>query len=252
MRNDRFSQIGLDRFIRLAWLEKTSSLVLAGNAPKDIKTILQQDLSDSFRSTRTDVRGSLDKTITILMKIWLSVPAELEAFRKSGLELLQATPRQKQVALHWGMAMAAYPFWLGIATQVGRLLALQPSVTAAQVQRRVREQYGERETVSRRARYALRSFVDWGAITETKIKGVYQAAPSLDVTDPSLTAWMVEAVLHAQKNGSAPLKDVIRSPGLFPFALKSISADRLQVSNGRISVARHGLDDDLVMLSNIK
>ena len=252
MRNDRFSQVGLDRFIRLAWLEKTSSLVLAGNAPKEIKTILQQDLSDSFRSTRTDVRGSLDKTITILMKIWLSVPAELEAFRKSGLVLLQEMPRQEQIAVHWGLIMAVYPFWSGVATQVGRLLTLQPAVTAAQVQRRVREQYGERETVSRRARYALRSFVDWGALKETERKGVYQAAPALDVTDPRLAAWMVEASLHARKSGSAPLKDVIRSPGLFPFALKSISADHLQVSNGRISVARHGLDDDLVMLSNIK
>jgi len=251
MRNDRFSQVGLDRFIRLAWLEKTSSLVLAGNAPKDIKTILQQDLSGSFRSTRTDVRGSLDKTITILMKIWLSVPAELEALRMNGLELLQITPPQEQITIHWGMAMAAYPFWFGVAIQVGRLLALQPSVTASQIQRRVREQYGERETVSRRARYAMRSFVDWGVIKETEKKGVYQAARVLDVTDPKLTAWIVEAVLQTRKNGSAPLKDVIRSPGLFPFAIRSISADRLQSVNGRINIVRHGLDDDLVMLSSI-
>jgi len=251
MKNDRFSQVGLDRFISLAWMEKASSLVLAGNASKDIKTILQEDLSGFFRSSRTDVRGSLDKTITILMKIWLTTPTELEAFRKSGLELLQGMPRQEQIAVHWGMILAVYPFWSGVATQVGRLLSLQSSVTAAQVQRRVREQYGERETVSRRARYALRSFVDWGAIKETQKKGVYQAASTLNVTDPSLTAWMIEAALHAQKNGSAPLKDVIRSPGLFPFAIRSISVDRLQSVNGRINIVRHGLDDDLVMLSSI-
>jgi hypothetical protein len=42
------------------------------------------------------------------------------------------------------------------------------------VQRRVREQYGERETVSRRVHYVLRSFVDWGGLKETAEKGVYE------------------------------------------------------------------------------
>jgi len=252
MNSERFSQVGIDRFVRLVWFEKTSSLILAGNTAKDVKAILQQDLSGAFRSSRTDVRGSLDKTITILMKVWLAVPAELEPIRTSGLELLQRIPRQDHIAIHWGMVMAVYPFWAGVATQVGRLLKLQSSVTAAQVQRRVREQYGERETVSRRARYALRSFVDWGALQETEKKGIYNAGSALPLDDSHLIAWLVEAALHTRVNGSAPMKDVLQSPSLFPFKIKLIPADSLRIANPRLNIVRHGLDEDLAMLARDK
>ena len=70
MTRNRFTQIGIDRILLLTWLEKTAFLSLAGNEAGDIKKILQDDLQASFRSGRTDVRGSLDKTITILMRVW--------------------------------------------------------------------------------------------------------------------------------------------------------------------------------------
>jgi len=48
---------------------------------------------------------------------------------------------------------------------------------AAQAQRRIKEQLGEREAVSRAARRVLRCFVDWGVLQDTSEKGVYQSAP---------------------------------------------------------------------------
>ena len=248
MSRSRLTQIGLDRLVRFAWLEKVSSLVLAGNEPKDIKTILQDDLKGAFRSTKTDVRGSMDKTITILLKLWLMAPIELESLRVEGLELLKCVPRHNHQAIHWGMVMAVYPFWSGVATQVGRLLRLQGSAAAAHVQRRVREQYGERETVSRRVRYVLRSYLDWGVLQETGTKGIYTAGRTLAVDNSRLIAWLAEASLHARANGSAPLKDLIDSPSFFPFRIKPIQAESLVAASSRLDILRHGLDDDLVML----
>ena len=248
MTRNRFTQIGLDRHVRLAWLEKVSSLVLAGNDSASIKSILQSDLQGAFRSTNTDVRGSIDKTITILLKIWLTVPSELASLRVDGLELLKRLPQHDHLAIHWGMVMAVYPFWSGVAIQVGRLLRLQGSVAAAQVQRRVREQYGERETVSRRARYALRSYLDWGVLQETDQKGVYSTGTALAVDDSRLIAWLVEASLHARANGTAPVKDLIDGPSLFPFRIKPVHAESLVAASSRLDLLRHGLDDDLVML----
>jgi len=244
----RFSQIGIDRLVRLAWLEKTSSLVLAGNKAQDIKTILQDDLQASFRSSRTDVRGSLDKTITILMKVWLTVPIELQALQIAGFELLKQFPLCDHLAVHWGMVMAVYPFWAAVAMQVGRLLRLQGSAAASHVQRRVREQYGERETVSRRARYVMRSYMDWSILQETDTKGIYTAGTTLEVDDSRLIAWLIEASLHARTNGMAPLKDIIDSPNFFPFRIKPIRAESLVTASSRLDILRHGLDDELVML----
>lgn len=246
--SNRTNQIGLDRVVRLKWLDQTATMVLAGNDIASIKLALQNDLKDSFRSVNTTVRGSLDKTITILTKVWVKPPAVLEQLRLEGLDLLTNLSRADRLAVHWGMVMAVYPFWGSVAAQVGRLFSLQGSASAPQVQRRLREQYGERETVSRRARYVLRSYVDWGVIGETGPGGMYSACPLLAIDDSRLIAWLVEASLHARSNGSASLKDVIGSPSLFPFRLKPVTSDQLVTTSSRLDLLRHNLDNELVML----
>lgn len=248
MKGNRYNQIGIDRLVKVDWLEKTASLVLAGNDAGEIKKILQEDLKTGFRSSSADVRGSLDKTITILTLVWQKAPKELEPLRLEGLEFIRTTPRCDHMPIHWGMVMAVYPFWSAVATQAGRLLRLQKTAAAVQIQRRVREQYGERETVSRRVRYVLRSFVDWGVLLETSEKGIYSSGTPISIDNHRTSAWLIEASLRARESGSAPLRDLVENPGLFPFRIKPIKADALVTANSRLDLLRHGLDDDLIML----
>lgn len=247
-RSQRHTQIGLDRLVRLKWLEKTASLVLAGNDERSIKAILQDDLRDSFVSGNPQVRGSLDKTITILTKVWVSPPPDVEGLWADGLALLRQLPRADHIVVHWGMVTGAYPFWASVAIQVGRLLNLQGTAIASQIQRRTKEQYGERETVSRRARYVLRSYVDWGVLQETSTKGVYNPGQRLAVDDPRLVAWLCEASLHAQVSESAPFKQLMDSPSLFPFRLTAIHPEKLSSAAPRLDVLRHGLQETLITL----
>jgi hypothetical protein len=248
MNADRHTQVGLDRLIRCDWLEKTAAYVSDGNRVEEIKPLLQSDLRELFRSARTDVRGSLDKTITILLRVWVHVPAELEPLRIEGLELLRRTALDDHRAIHWGMIMAVYPFWSHVALQTGRLLRLQSAAAASQIQRRVREHYGERETVSRRVRYVLRSFLAWDVLRETDTKGVYAATTRQSIDDVRTAAWMIEASLHARVRGSAPLKELLDSPSLFPFRIRINHADSIAAASTRLDIIRHGLDDDLVVL----
>lgn len=248
MTKSRFTQIGIDRLVRLEWLEKVSSFALAGNDYKTIKGILQQDLQKLFRSERADVRGSLDKTITILLKVWLTPPSEIEPLRIDGLGLIRKLPQRDHLVVHWGMVMAVYPFWAGVAVQVGRLLKLQGTASAAHVQRRMREQFGERETVSRRTRYVLRSYLDWGVLQETGTQGTYSTGATLAVDDPRLIAWLVEAFLNTRANGSTPVKELTDNPCFFPFQIKQIHAERLVAEAPRLDLLRHGLDNELIML----
>jgi len=234
--------------VRLEWLEQTANLVLAGNDKAAVNEALQELLKDKVSVGGQAERGNREKIITILLKVWLTAPAELESLRMSGLDLLKQVSRSDHMPVHWGMVMAVYPFWADVATQVGRLLRLQGSAAAAHVQRRVREQHGERETVSRAARRVLRSFLDWGVLKKTDAKGIYSASSSIAVDNPRLVAWLVEASIHSRANGSAPLKDLLDSPSLFPFRLTHISAEHLASLSPHMELLRHGLDDDLVML----
>jgi len=248
MTRNRFTQIGIDRLIRLAWLERVSLLVLAGIDAVNIKNILQIDLRSSFRSANTSARGSMDKTITVLLKVWLNVDREIEPLRIEGLNLLKRLHPCDHLAIHWGMLMAAYPFWSAVAAQTGRLLRLQGSVAAPHVQRRVREQYGERETVSRATQRVMRSYLDWGVLQETSAKGVYSAGAVLNIDNSKLIAWLIESSLCSRTNDFAPLKDLIDSPSLFPFRIKPIHTRNLTATTSRLDLIRHGLDDNLVML----
>jgi len=244
---NRLTQIGFSQRVRLEWLQYTANLVLAGNDKGAVNSALQELLQDKVSVGGKAVRGTREKVISILMEIWLNVPCGLEALRDDGLELLKFLPRKHQITVHWGQACATYLFWGAVAGQTGRLLRLQESVAANQIQRRLREQYGERETVSRAARRVVRSFVDWGVLSETKDKGIYGQGPIGCVDNPRVISWLIEASLHARPNGSALLKELLDSPSLFPFHLAPVSAEQLLSLSHRLDVLHHG-DGDLVVL----
>ncbi|MCL4514304.1 MAG: hypothetical protein M1379_01715 [Firmicutes bacterium] len=246
--NSRTNQIGFSQRVRLEWLEQTTNLVLAGNDRSAIFAALQDLLQDKVSVGGEAERGNREKIISILLKVWVNAPGELEALRASGLELVRHLPRTHQIAVHWGMVMAVYPFWAAVAGCVGRLLKLQGSAAAAHVQRRILEQYGERQTVSRAARRVLRSYVDWGVLKETGTKGVYRQGLSLMVDDPGLASWLVEASLHARSSDTATLKALLESPSLFPFLFQPESMKRMLSASPRLEVLRLGLDEDAVVL----
>ena len=244
------SSIGIDRVIQMEWLVKTASLVLDGNDNTIIKNILMDDIKGHFRSKEVSSRGAIDKTITILMRTWIGSNKELKPLREDGMELIKRYSRTHHVLVHWGMIASTYPFWQCVAMQTGRLLRLQGTAAASQIQRRIREQFGQRETVSLATSRVLRSFLNWGVITETETKGVYSAGTTLEVSDHKLIAWLLEASLYGVTDKVSPLKDLINSPSLFPFQIKPINAEILVSASSRLDYLRHGMDEDLLMLRN--
>ena len=78
-------QIGFSQRVQLDWLEQTAAMVLAGQTREQVETTLQERLHDKLSIGGTAQRGNREKAITILLKIWVSVPAWLQPFRDDGL-----------------------------------------------------------------------------------------------------------------------------------------------------------------------
>ncbi len=243
----RQEQIGFSQRVRLEWLERTASLILAGNDPKAIQAALQALLADRLSIGGKAIRGNREKAITILMKTWLLVPDGLESFRDEGMELLKRLPENQHLAIHWGMTMAVYPFFGQIAEQIGRLLRLQGDFTATHLQRRVREKYGQRETVYRAARRTMRSMVDWGVLSDAGEKGHYQRGKVCSVKDRAVAVWLVEAVIRSNGDASANLRSLCDSPCLYPVRLPALTRHDLQ-GHPRLDCQRQGLDQDVVRM----
>lgn len=243
-------QVGFSQRIKLDWLEHTGELLLTGSTRSEIQAALEDFLQDKLSIGNNAKSTNRSKAISILLRIWVSVPENLKPLRNEGLEHLRRLPSDEHLPVHWGMTMAVYPFWGVVAETVGRLLRLQGSFAAAQAQRRIKEQLGERETVSRATRRVLRCFVDWGVLQDTSEKGVYQAASVRLVDDKKLAAWLIEAALVGSNLDSGALRVITQSPALFPFAFGSVKSAEL-VGNDRLELFRQGFDEDMVVLRRI-
>ena len=241
----RTIQIGFSQRIQLDWLERTAQLFLAGNNKEQIEDILKDFLSDRLSVGGSAKRGTREKAITILTKIWVTVPKRLEAFRDDGLKLIQKLPKDEHLPVHWGMSMAVYPFFGIVAESIGRLFKLQSSVAASQIQRRIKEKLGERETVARATRRIIRCFVDWKVLHDTNKKGVYRVETIKTLRDKNLKNWLVEAVLISNGSDTLSLNGILKRPVFFPFKADQITSREIE-SNNRLSIFRHGLDEDMI------
>ena len=249
---NRRSRIGFSQRIRIDWLEYTANLVLAGNPRDAIVAALSERLKEKLSVGSRPVRGSRDKAITILTKVWVTVPRELQSLRDEGLDHLRHGGPSDRMLVHWCMCMAVYPFFGIVADAVGRQLRLQGTAGAAQVQRRLRERLGERETVARAARRILRTCIDWGVLRETEEKGLYRGVAKRAIDDAPLGVWAIRAMLFAAGNSPRPASALLRGPHLFPFDIALPSLGELE-AGVVLEIFRHGLDQEVLLgLSNLR
>ena len=242
----RKQQIGFSQRIQFDWLEYTTNLILAGNSRNEIAVTLGERLREQLSVGNDPERGNRDKAITILTKVWVTVPEEFQSLRDQGLELLKRLNRNDRMLVHWCMCMAVYPFFSKVAEATGRLLRLQGTVAAAQVQLRVREQLGERETVSRAARRVMRVFIDWGALLETQNKGIYRGAAKRTVDDFPLGIWVIKAILLARGEKLQSVPGMLRDNHLFPFDIAAPSIRDLEDCKA-FEITRHGIDHKVLL-----
>lgn len=245
----RHEAIGIKQAIRLEWMQKTVNLLLAGLDARAIRQELHEFLADRKGNGSEGERGATSRTqvVNMLMNIWVSPAPELVAFRDASLASLRAMPSQ-DLAVHWGMISAVYPFWFSTARQVGRLLALQDQTTQIQVVNRLKEQYGDRQTVSRYARCVIRSFVAWGVLRDSESKGCYEKSVPTSIANQNLSILVLEAALHATSEGKGVLGLLLNNPAFFPFQFPVMTGDSISHSSERMDVIRCGLDDELLQL----
>jgi len=246
----RHEAIGIKQVVRLDWYDYVLDLLLDGQQPTDIRLQLDEFIRERLQSGGYGERGeqTYTKAVTQIMKCWVTPDRGLVAFRNDVLILARSTNKELRSALHWTVTVAAYPFWYRVASQVGRLLNLQDSITQSQIRLRCFEAMGERSTVERSVRRVIRSFVAWGLMQDSGTKGCYSKTSPVNVTDQYLAVLMVEASLLAIPEGKSAVGLLLNNPALFPFQLPMMTGNCVSQLNSRIAVARYGLDDDLLML----
>lgn len=241
----RHKKLGIKQTIQRDWMDRTLLMLQSGLSEKEIRNELDDYLSTQKQSGGIGERGQ--KTYGMALSIlasWFAPDYDLIPFRDDALGLSTNLLKEERLALHWAVISASYPFWHNVALQVGRLLNLQDKVTQSQVFDRLKEQYGDRETVARNARYTVRSFVAWGVLKDTDKKGHYVKSEPVTISDERLVALLLESGLHANESGKTALNILMNSPAFFPFDLPVISGSQIQQNSKRVFVDRLGLDEE--------
>lgn len=251
MMGNQHQSLGIKQVIKLQWLEYTVGLVMDGLSPNDIRIKLhgyiEQEMSKGFEGGRS--QHSIGFVVNIMMRVWVSPEPEFIELRDASCYLLQNNPDSGFIT-HWGMISVAYPFWFNVASQVGRLLTLQTKVSQKQIIARLIEQYGDRQTVSRYARYVIRSLVAWGVIKDSPDKGCYVKAAPLVIKDVTTVSTLYESAIVVSQKKQMPLGLLVSCPAWFPFKLPHVTGHHLTTHNSRLEVIRYGLDDEMVRIKD--
>jgi len=246
----RHEKLGIKQTIQITWMNQTVQMILAGMPASEIRKNLDHFLSTQKQSGGAGERGGKTYGMALgILASWFAPDKNLISFRDSVLECARTLPSNQWLPLHWSIISASYPFWWNVAMQVGRLLNLQDQVTQPQIFDRIKEQYGDRETVARNARYAVRSFVGWGVLKDTDTRGSYKKAVPVSVYDQKCATLMFEAALYANPEGKGALGLLMNNPAFFPFQLPAMTGDIISQNGDRIDVVRYGLDDEFLILS---
>lgn len=202
-------QIGFDRLIRLEWADMAMRVRAGMASEADLGSLL--DSANLGKAARK-------KTRTLLNRLWLEPHQQLQGFADRAIVLRNRYPNTSATVFCWGMAISAYPFFGKVAENIGRLTSLHGDCTTAEIHRRMREGFGERETIKRVTNWVIQTQVDWGVIRhgDSRKQVLRQCPVRLEAND--VAAWLVEAALR-YIGRALPMATLMSTPVLFPFAV---------------------------------
>ncbi len=238
-RND----IGFGKRIRGCWLDSAMEMAAQGGPFEECRGALAKEIAADNSGPE-----AIRKIQTALRRVWFTPPDYARSLHADALELFKGNHSpSSRVLLNWGMAVVTYPFIGDVAEALGRLLKLQGAARRADIERRIREQRGDRDFVARIVRYNISSFLDWQLIKEAASKGSYTLPRQITPPSADHVRWLLEAVVTSRGLSQIPFTQLRTHPILFPFKLESVTSSVL-VGTSRLRIQRQSLSDEVVLL----
>jgi len=204
-------RIGFDRTLRFPWLDQAALLAGELRDEEALRVALLEWLAGHVKGSE-----SRRRTVDVLTRLWWRVPKAHIPLRDEALGWIAGLPARERLALHWGMALLAYPFFQDVVGTAGRLMRLQGTFKLAQLEQRIAARWGNRATLEYALARVVRSLQDWGVVLSGEQRGIYMPPRAAIPLPTAVALWLLEAVLQARGPG-LPAGDLLRAPELFPF-----------------------------------
>lgn len=238
------TKIGFDRTIRAEWLDAAAARTANDDCADSVRKYIWDFLEDvEPGDTNNSGRG---KTLTVLTRIWISVPDRAATLRSAALKQIASTSGEQRIAIHWAMCAGTHPFFFDVAAHVGKLIRLHGNANRTQIKRRMTETWGDRSTLERTIQHVLRSLTQWGLLRAGPEHGSLVGTSKPILIDENVSQLLLHAVLLGEGKGLA-FSQLLAHPALFPFKL-NLSIRDLSASS-EFHVHRQGDQSDFVEIA---
>ncbi|KAF0196958.1 MAG: hypothetical protein FD169_630 [Bacillota bacterium] len=207
-------QIGFDRFIKLQWAEDLAWRMRETKDEVSLKRIIAEDILSKELPTQETRR----KTSIVLLKAFYRIPPQHERLRNEALELLPQVGVNEAKALYWGLMLLAFPIFTDTARHIGQLFSLQSDASAALVQRRVIETWGQRGSLHSTLNKVVKTMAEWGCIDLTDHKKVLVPKAPTPLGKPA-SLWLTRVALTVSETPLVPVDQALRPSICFPFTM---------------------------------
>ena len=236
-------RIGFDRTIAAEWLDAAVARVMTGEPADATRKFLWEFLEGVEPGTTNN--SSRGKTLTVLTRIWVSVPTQAEPLKRAALKCVASASAERRIGIHWAMVAGTHPFFFDVAMHVGKLIKMHGQANRSQIKRRMTESWGDRSTLERTIQHVLRSMAQWGLLRAGREQGSIVGPSQRISLGDEVGQLVLQAVLLGYGKGLS-LSHLADHPALFPFAVQ-VTAQGL-MGNPLFRVQRQGDRSDFVDL----
>lgn len=249
--SERLTKLGIKQVIRLEWMDYVLELLLSRMNPDEVREALEDYLIDKKQSGGFGERGreAFKMSLTILMNIWITPDEELLPLRDACLEFARKET-SKTLILHWVMISTAYPFWQSVADVFGQLFTYQEVIAKKQIIQRIKQVYGDRQTVSRYARYVISSMIAWGILDYAERIGYYVQNRKFEIHDQNLVSLLYESILLNNNKFQMNYSKITNAGSLFPFIFETPAVGTITQTNPRIRILASGFSGSILEITN--
>jgi len=201
----------LDRALSTEWLDAALRIAAQEDQPSDRRDLLDVALREDLPAP-----AARDKTLVALSHVWLTPPVVTEPMIRWAIGTAPALDDTHP--LHVGALLATYPFFGDVCAAVGRMTALGQPAHTPEIRRRVRERWGDRQTVDVAAQRCIRTLRSLGLLVGDTGSSTSRTAPRLKVPR-ALRAWLIHALLISRGIDAVDEREVRKAPELFGLDL---------------------------------
>jgi hypothetical protein len=234
------NNLGIDRAIPLYWANYALELSMSNQDMAENYSRLKEELHKQSESSETP-----RKIANHLKQLWFNQTDELGILREEAATIIRQNENTEMVIFHLGMACNAFPLFHQVCQKIGELIRVSASANSKQITERILQVYATPTTIPPAVSRVIQTLVDWKLI---KLAHGEISQNELKVTDPTVGAWLIRALMIANSRVEIPLHDLDLLPELLGVHFLDLR-DCIRQSDGL--AIRHGaVGEELICIKD--